>query len=605
MLIDAMKSAGPKMIVSTRGDALAIASTAMRPCAFSICASMPIRPTSKPMVFSIWVSKVSSTTTCSAFCTLGSMMQSRFGPAPSTTSITSRYVQCVVQSLTRTTRILSPQPPSFSAATMFLRASGFTSGAQASSRSRNTWSAGRPFAFSRKRGLLPGTARQERRGRSVAASEVIPTACLTLRAVRQRRPGRCRWAHTRRFGRFPRAPRLISLREHRPERVMSTATRVFLARLAGIAVFDPNGDQLGRVRDAVTMLRIDRRPPRVLGLVMEVAHRHRIFVPMGRVTRIEPDQVVLSSGTVNMKRFERRTNELLVLAELLDRSVTIRENAQSAVVVDAGMELTRARDWVISRLAVRTHGARLARRRGELIQVEWDEVDGLAVLESRQGTASLLAMLAEMRAADVASVLQDMPEKRRLEVAVALDDERLADVLQEMTEDDQLALLHQLADDRAADVLEAMDDDDAADLLGDMTKADQERLLELMEPEEAEPVRRLMTYADYTAGGMMTSEPVIMLPDATVAEALALVRNPDLSPALAAQVYVVRPPQATPTGRFLGTAYLQRLLREPPSALVSGLVEKDTGTLRPDTPIDEVTRHLATYNLVAAPVVDD
>ena len=78
----------------------------------------------------------------------------------------------------------------------------------------------------------------------------------------------------------------------------------------------------------------------------------------------------------------------------------------------------------------------------------------------------------------------------------------------------------------------------------------------------------------------MTSEPVILLPDATVAEALALVRNPDLSPALAAQVFVVRPPQATPTGRFLGTAHMQRLLREPPSALVSGALSKDTDCAR-------------------------
>jgi Mg/Co/Ni transporter MgtE len=114
-----------------------------------------------------------------------------------------------------------------------------------------------------------------------------------------------------------------------------------------------------------------------------------------------------------------------------------------------------------------------------------------------------------------------------------------------------------------------------------------------------------MTYGDYTAGGLMTSEPVILLPDATVAEALALVRNPELSPALAAQVFVVRPPQATPTGRFLGTAHLQRMLREPPSTLVSGLCEKDPDALRPNTPIGEITRHLATYNLVAAPVVDE
>jgi Mg/Co/Ni transporter MgtE len=114
-----------------------------------------------------------------------------------------------------------------------------------------------------------------------------------------------------------------------------------------------------------------------------------------------------------------------------------------------------------------------------------------------------------------------------------------------------------------------------------------------------------MSYDDMTAGGLMTTEPVILPPDATVAEALALVRNPDLTPALAAQVFVVRPPQATPTGRFLGTVHLQRLLREPPSALVSASAVKDTDALRPDTPIAEITRHFATYNLLAAPVVDE
>src|SRR3954470_20592172 len=96
------------------------------------------------------------------------MMQSRFAPAPPTTSSTSWKVHSVVQSLTRTVRILSPQPPSFSAATMFFRAPGLASGAHASSRSRNTWSAGSPLALSRKRGLLPGTARLERRDRSSA-----------------------------------------------------------------------------------------------------------------------------------------------------------------------------------------------------------------------------------------------------------------------------------------------------------------------------------------------------------------------------------------------------------------------------------------------------
>ncbi len=387
---------------------------------------------------------------------------------------------------------------------------------------------------------------------------------------------------------------------------MSTASRVFVARLAGLGVFDPNGDQLGRVRDAVATLRMGRQPPRVLGLVVEVQHRRRIFVPMGRVTRIEPDAVVLTTGSVNIKRFEQRPNELLVLGEVLDRGVVRIEDGARMVVVDAAMEQNRTRDWVITRLAVRSAStSKLGRRRAVLQQVDWNDVDGLSAIEGGQGAESLLAVLAGLRPADLAAQLQDMTDKRQQEVAEALNDERLADVMEELPEEDQIKIITGLTDERAADVLEKMNDDDAADLLRELPADEQERLLEIMEPEEAAPVRRLMTYGEYTAGGMMTSEPVVLLPDATVAEALARLRNPDLSPALAAQVYVVRPPQATPTGRYLGVAHFQRLLREPPSSLVSGAVDDGIDPLLPGSTLQQVTRHLATYNLVAVPVVDE
>ena len=386
---------------------------------------------------------------------------------------------------------------------------------------------------------------------------------------------------------------------------MSTATRVFVARLAGLGVFDPNGDQLGRVRDAVATLRVGRQPPRILGLVVEVQHRRRIFVPMGRVTRIEPEAVVLTTGSVNIRRFEQRPNELLVLGEVLDRTVVRIEDGARMVVVDAAMEQNRTRDWVITKLAVRSVTSKLGRRRAVLQQVDWNDVDGLSATEHGQGADSLLAVLAGLRPADLAAQLQGMPDKRQQEVAEALNDERLADVMEELPEEDQINIISGLTDERAADVLEKMNDDDAADLLRELPADEQERLLEIMEPEEAAPVRRLMTYGEYTAGGMMTSEPVVLLPDATVAEALARLRNPDLSPALAAQVYVVRPPQATPTGRYLGVAHFQRLLREPPSSLVSGVLDDGIDPLTPESTLQEVTRHLATYNLVAVPVVDE
>jgi Mg/Co/Ni transporter MgtE len=161
-----------------------------------------------------------------------------------------------------------------------------------------------------------------------------------------------------------------------------------------------------------------------------------------------------------------------------------------------------------------------------------------------------------------------------------------------------------LQPERAADVLEEMDPDDAADLLAELPKPEQEVLLDLMQPDEAAPVRRLMDYLPGTAGSVMTSEPVILTPDSTVAEALARVREPQLAPAVAAQVFVARGPTATPTGRYLGMVHFQRLLREPPSYLLGGVVDSDIDPLDPDTPLPEITRRMATYNLVAIAVVD-
>ena len=384
---------------------------------------------------------------------------------------------------------------------------------------------------------------------------------------------------------------------------MATTTRVYIARLAGLNVFDPNGDQVGRVRDAVARVRTAGAPPRVVGLIAEIAMRRRIFLPVGRITAMESDAVVLGTGTLNLRRFEKRPGEILVLEELLDRRVTINESGRAATVVDVAMESDRSGEWSLTRVAVRELSSRLGRR-GHSHQLEWSEVTGLIGEADLQGTASILAVLDNMRPADLANVLQDLSDARRVEVAAALDDERLADVLEELPEHDQVEILGALDPARAADILEEMDPDDATDLLAELPKPDQDVLLDLMEPDEASPVRQLLHYQPGTAGAVMTSEPIILTPDATVAEALARIREPHLAPAVAAGVFVARAPMATPTGRYLGVVHFQRLLREPPASMLGGVVDNDIDPLDPATPLAEITRRMATYNLVSMPVVD-
>ena len=394
---------------------------------------------------------------------------------------------------------------------------------------------------------------------------------------------------------------------------MAAVSKVFVARLAGLVVLGPDGESIGRVRDVVLTIRVGRQPPRALGLVVELPTRKRIFVPMLRVTAIEPGAVTLVTGNVSLRRFTQRPSEVLALGQVLDSRVRVDDPelpdlmGVDAVVVDLGLELMRTRDWVVARVAVRRHRGRLARR-SPIHIVEWPHVHGLtqqALSMPGQGVAQLLLQFEDMRPADVANALRDLPIKRRTEVAAALDDERLADIVQELPADDQTDLLAELDLDRAVAVLEAMDPDDVADLLGELPATDAESFLQRMDPEDSESVRRLLEHSPDTAGGLMTPEPVVLTPATTVAEALARARNPDLSPALASMVFVVRPPTATPTGKYLGCVHLQRLLREPPASLVGGVVDDDLPRLAPDDALTTVTRYFATYNLVCGPVVDD
>ncbi|MET8170726.1 magnesium transporter MgtE N-terminal domain-containing protein [Streptomyces sp. NPDC057456] len=385
------------------------------------------------------------------------------------------------------------------------------------------------------------------------------------------------------------------------------APRIFVSHLSGVPVFDPSGDQVGRVRDLVVMLRVRRRPPRVLGLVVELSTRRRIFLPMTRVTGIESGQVI-TTGVLNVRRFEQRPTERLVFGELLDRRVTLGETGEEVTVLDVSVQqLPARRDWELDRVFVRKGKRATAFRRakGETLTVEWSAVTGFSLEEHGQGAESLLATFEQLRPADLANVLHHLSPKRRAEVAAALDDDRLADVLEELPEDDQIEILGKLKEERAADVLEAMDPDDAADLLSELPEQDQERLLSLMQPDDAADMRRLLSYEEHTAGGLMTTEPIILRPDATVADALARVRNRDLSPALAAQVYVCRPPDETPTGKYLGTVHFQRLLRDPPYTLVSSMLDDDLQALAPDAALPVVAGFFATYDMVAAPVVDE
>ncbi|MDJ0355620.1 magnesium transporter MgtE N-terminal domain-containing protein [Paenarthrobacter sp. PH39-S1] len=387
---------------------------------------------------------------------------------------------------------------------------------------------------------------------------------------------------------------------------MSTnPSRVFVARLLGLDVFDPLGDRLGRLRDVVVLARGVSGAPHAVGIVVEVPGKKRVFVPMTRVTSMEQTQIICT-GLVNLRRFEQRGAEMLVVGELFDRKVTLTDGSGEAVVEDIAMDEMRNGDWLISKLFVR-RGSSTSRlrglRRGHTMLIDWSDANQGENTEP-QGASQFVATHEDLKPADFADALQEMSDKRRMEVASELQDERLADVLQELPEEDQVQLLSALDKERAADVLEEMDPDDAADLLADLSPAKAEELLALMNPDDADDVRRLLQYDDDTAGGLMTPVPVILPPEATVAEALAHVRSEELSPALASAIFICRPPLETPTGRFLGVVHIQQLLRSAPPEQLGTIVDTMLEPVSDHATVSEVSHIMASYNLNSLPVVN-
>ena len=349
--------------------------------------------------------------------------------------------------------------------------------------------------------------------------------------------------------------------------------QLFVSRLARLPVLAPTGETIGRIADVVIARRESGAPPPVLGFTVMV-QRRPIFLGVGRVRELDESGATLSTGSVNLRPFQQREGETLVIGELLDSRVVHRDTGKQLRLNDVAVGRVRE-EWVVTALDVLEPGGGLRPwRRAKHLRLPWEQVAGLEPAESAERR---VAALANLRPADLAAALQALPVQARQEVVAGLDDDRLA---------------------------EAMDPDDAADLLGELSEADRARLLALMVPDEAEPVRRLLLYDEETAGGLMTTEPVIMRAADTVAEALARVRDPDLPPALAAQVFVVRAPTQTPTGRYLGVAYLQRLLREPPSEELGACIDTDLDSIGPEEPTRRVAEYLATYDLLSAPVCD-
>jgi CBS domain-containing protein len=384
---------------------------------------------------------------------------------------------------------------------------------------------------------------------------------------------------------------------------------LYLSQAIGRPVLDANGEPLGKVDDLIVAVG-DRYPP-VTGLVV-FTDRRRIFLPWSQVARFDASGASLAGGTIDITRFQQRSNEIGLRADLLDKQIVDIDGRKVVRVNDLGLDDV---DGKLHLVVVDVGAAGLLRRLGiegayRILArnmrlptperyIDWEDVDPVETSIASIRLRVPHAGLTELHPADLATIIDQLAPRDRAGVLAALDDEAVADAIEEMEPETQVEVLEGLAPERAADILEEMSPDDAADLVADLADSTRAELLALMERDEAEELGGLLAYPEDTAGGMMTTEFVAVAADLTAGATIERLRELEPDAETIYYVYVV-----DGDGRLVGVLSLRDLIvAQPPTPIGEVMIDEPVavGVL---TDRDDVAGLVARYNLLAVPVVD-
>ena len=228
-------------------------------------------------------------------------------------------------------------------------------------------------------------------------------------------------------------------------------------------------------------------------------------------------------------------------------------------------------------------------------------VHNIKELIEEKASVLLQEKLSKMHPADIAELCDELNEEEARFLYRQLDNEKAADALTEMDEDLRNDLLEDLPSEVVAKrFVNYMDTDDAVEIIRDMDEDKQEEILShIKDIEQAGDIVDLLQYDEDTAGGLMSTEMVVVNENWSMPECLKEMRRQaeDLDDIY--YIYVVDDDE-----RLCGIFPLKKMVTSPSVVKVKHVMNRDVVSVDVDTPTDEVAMLIEKYNLVAIPVVD-
>ena len=236
-----------------------------------------------------------------------------------------------------------------------------------------------------------------------------------------------------------------------------------------------------------------------------------------------------------------------------------------------------------------------------LISAEEHEIDPEEVIQLIDGRryAELRAKLEPVPSVDIAEIFAGLDNRHDLLFFRLLPKEIAADVFVELDTDTQMALIESFSDRELSSILEEMYLDDTVDIIEEMPAAVVKRIIKSSTGENRSMINRLLRFDKDTAGAIMTTEYVRLVPDMTVGEALAHIRQIAIDKETIYTCYVTDRKR-----HLLGIVTAKALLLSDSEVTLEMIMEDNVVFVSTSDDKEEVARLFDRYGFLALPVVD-
>ena len=386
----------------------------------------------------------------------------------------------------------------------------------------------------------------------------------------------------------------------------------YVSELENRPIVDIDGEHVGTLNDLLAATRGEMLHPQVTAIVVK-RRGNPIIISINDVAVLLTPVIPLNKRIKDVIPYQPADQDLYLVRDVLDKQIIDTNGVRVVRVND--LELARVNENVyVSNVDIGGLGllrrmglSNLSRRLSSTSKpgkglsgiISWDDVE---LLSGDQPMRLKVPgeRLSDLHPADLAEIISDLNRNESSKFLETLDDKMVADTLEEVEPDFQASLVENMPDERVADLLEEMAPDEAADLLAELPKDRSQELLRLMETDEAADVRKLLTYPEESAGGIMNTEFVSVPPDLTVVDTIKLLRETANEAETIYYIYVT-----DADNKLIGVFSLRQLVLSLPELKVSEFMEDRVITVNLLDSQDVVAQIISKYNLLAVPVVDE